>query len=281
MSRLSTPSALFRKSALLATALGFAAMGSMMPAAAKSSSFANLSAREPSISAAPISSAHSVSTMANLPARVFQPTSTGAGHSVSQISRLPARILEPTTTGSGHSVSQISHLPPRILEPTTPGAGQKITGTAQLPPNRIQQTIPSGPTGGIDNICPYNKFKCPPHNPPGGGGNPPPSTQNPGSNPSMPGGYPTGGMGPVVISAPPVVVAAPGGVIAATAPVATTTAATAATATTTAAAAEPCNCLTKQYLDDGSVLFRDLCTKEAALATPAELKAQADASVAR
>jgi hypothetical protein len=37
----------------------------------------------------------------------------------------------------------------------------------------------------------------------------------------------------------------------------------------------PCNCLTKQYLDDGSVLFQDICTKEAALATPDELKAQA------
>ena len=32
------------------------------------------------------------------------------------------------------------------------------------------------------------------------------------------------------------------------------------------AATEPCNCLTKQYLDDGSVLFRDICTKEAAVA---------------
>jgi hypothetical protein len=37
----------------------------------------------------------------------------------------------------------------------------------------------------------------------------------------------------------------------------------------------PCNCLTKQYLDDGSVLFKDICTKEAALATPDELRAQA------
>jgi hypothetical protein len=36
----------------------------------------------------------------------------------------------------------------------------------------------------------------------------------------------------------------------------------------------PCNCLTKKYLEDGSVLFKDICTKEAALATPDELKAQ-------
>jgi hypothetical protein len=43
----------------------------------------------------------------------------------------------------------------------------------------------------------------------------------------------------------------------------------------TAAAPAPCNCLTKQYLQDGSVLFKDLCTKEAAMATPDELRAQA------
>ena len=40
----------------------------------------------------------------------------------------------------------------------------------------------------------------------------------------------------------------------------------------------PCNCLTKQYLQDGSVLFSDLCTKEQAMATPAELQAQAQAA---
>lgn len=52
----------------------------------------------------------------------------------------------------------------------------------------------------------------------------------------------------------------------------TTVGATTVAAPTTA----PCNCLTKEYLPDGSVLFKDLCTKEAAMATPAELKAQAD-----
>jgi hypothetical protein len=36
-----------------------------------------------------------------------------------------------------------------------------------------------------------------------------------------------------------------------------------------------CNCLTKDYLPDGSVLFKDICTKEEAMATPDELKAQA------
>ena len=36
----------------------------------------------------------------------------------------------------------------------------------------------------------------------------------------------------------------------------------------------PCNCLTKTYLQDGSVMFKDICTKEAAVATPDELRAQ-------
>jgi hypothetical protein len=45
----------------------------------------------------------------------------------------------------------------------------------------------------------------------------------------------------------------------------------------TAAPAGTCNCLIKQYLDNGSVLFTDLCTKEAAVATPNELQAQAQA----
>jgi hypothetical protein len=34
------------------------------------------------------------------------------------------------------------------------------------------------------------------------------------------------------------------------------------------AAAEPCNCITKQSLPDGSVLFQDICTKESAIAAP-------------
>jgi hypothetical protein len=33
-------------------------------------------------------------------------------------------------------------------------------------------------------------------------------------------------------------------------------------------AASPCNCLTKQSLPDGSVLFQDICTKESAIAVP-------------
>jgi len=42
-----------------------------------------------------------------------------------------------------------------------------------------------------------------------------------------------------------------------------------------------CNCLTKQYLPDGAVLFTDVCTKEEALATPEQLKAQAEGPTPR
>lgn len=48
-----------------------------------------------------------------------------------------------------------------------------------------------------------------------------------------------------------------------------------------AAPSVPCNCLTKRYLDDGSVLFTDLCTKEQAMATPAELRDQAEGTPPR
>jgi hypothetical protein len=44
---------------------------------------------------------------------------------------------------------------------------------------------------------------------------------------------------------------------------------------------DTCNCLTKQYLPDGSVLFADVCTKEEAMATPEELKAQAQGATPR
>ena len=36
----------------------------------------------------------------------------------------------------------------------------------------------------------------------------------------------------------------------------------------------PCNCLTKQNLPDGSVLFQDICTKESAIAPPQSVGAR-------
>jgi len=54
-----------------------------------------------------------------------------------------------------------------------------------------------------------------------------------------------------------------------------------ATNASAVATTAPCNRLTKQYLDDGSVLFQDLRTKEAAMATPDESRAQAQAPAVR
>ena len=34
-----------------------------------------------------------------------------------------------------------------------------------------------------------------------------------------------------------------------------------------------CNCLTKEYMQDGSVVFKDLCTKESAVASPNDQQA--------
>jgi hypothetical protein len=48
----------------------------------------------------------------------------------------------------------------------------------------------------------------------------------------------------------------------------------AATGAVASGPSAPCNCLTKRYLGDGSVLFTDLCTKEQAMATPDELRGQ-------
>jgi len=38
----------------------------------------------------------------------------------------------------------------------------------------------------------------------------------------------------------------------------------------------PGNCLTKQFMADGSLLFKDLCTNEFAVASPEQLKAEAN-----
>jgi hypothetical protein len=45
---------------------------------------------------------------------------------------------------------------------------------------------------------------------------------------------------------------------------------------TYAAAVRPatCNCLTKEYLEDGTVMFKDLCTKEMAMNPPVQEQAQ-------
>jgi len=41
-------------------------------------------------------------------------------------------------------------------------------------------------------------------------------------------------------------------------------------------AADPCTCLTKEYTDDGRVLFKDVCTKESAISPPGGKTAEAE-----
>ena len=77
---------------------------------------------------------------------------------------------------------------------------------------------------------------------------------------------------PVVYVRPqPVVVAAPAAPVA---PVVAAPVVAAPVAAAAPAASAPCNCLTKEYQNDGSVVFHDLCTREAAIATQADLQAQ-------
>ena len=40
--------------------------------------------------------------------------------------------------------------------------------------------------------------------------------------------------------------------------------------------APSCTCLTKEYMDDGRVVFKDVCTKEMAVAPSSTKKADAD-----
>jgi hypothetical protein len=57
-------------------------------------------------------------------------------------------------------------------------------------------------------------------------------------------------------------------------PVSTSVAVTGPATTVTGPASAPCTCLTKTYLNDGSVKFTDVCTKETAIATPDDQRAQ-------
>jgi hypothetical protein len=117
--------------------------------------------------------------------------------------------------GSKLSGSKIAKLPSAKGTGTAPGAGNKIGGNqiAKLLPQKLPQG--TAPSGGIDNICPFNKFKClPGGQKPAGGG--------------VAGGPGGMGGGPVVIVDPavpievPVVIGTtvvPGPAVAQTAPV--------------------------------------------------------------
>ncbi len=279
---------------LLALTVGFAAFGSTLTPAAALTSMHPANIRLPSAATSPGASMHPISEKIHLPQVVTAPGASkypvGAKiHVVSGVQNAPGASIYPG--GGAKTVPGVQTAPGASIYPgggaktvpgvqTAPGASIYPVGGAKTVPN--VQPLPGisiypgklktpDPTpnigGGVDNICPFNKFKCPPKPPagPGSAGNP-----TPGPGPA----------GPVVVVAPPPVYQAPVPVYQAPIPVVTATNAPTApvyqaprpnVATTTTA---PCNCLTKQYLDDGSVLFQDLCTKETALATPDQLRAQ-------
>jgi hypothetical protein len=166
--------------------------------------------------------------------------------------------------------------------PTLPGgASQKPAGVEQKPP--VPTTVKPGPIAGptinnqplkvpVGDICAEHPTECAPHHLPFW-----PKKKDDDDDSKKGGPIPV--PVPVVIAGSTAVVA-PVYVQPAQVPTYTQPTVARAPATTTPVAQEPCNCLTKQYLDDGSVLFRDLCTREAAIATAAELKAQAQAQSA-
>ena len=214
-------------------------------------------------------------------------TLPGAGAHIGNIVDTPPHQVGMTLPGAGAHIGNIVDTPPHQVGMTLPGAGAHIGNIVDAPPHQVGPTLPSagpqiggiinqtpnGPSKPVDDICPFNPLKC--QKP-----DPAPTPSKPSGGPS----YPSGGAGPVVIFAPPSADQAPGTVVTAAGPAATIVATRPATAVVAAnpapVATEPCNCLTKQYLDDGSVLFRDICTKEAAMATPAE-EAQIKASMAQ
>jgi hypothetical protein len=291
-------SSITRKTSLLTIALGLTALGSaIVPAAA-------VPGIHPLTSVLPHPAAGLGSTkLGGLKQAV--PVSGPTGSKVIGNINYPAKVTGQQPPAAGPTGSKvIGSITPKVTGPTTTGAGpiiSKTIGDVDSPVKVIGQgpiikpigvMLPPGQKpngGGVDNICPFNKFKCPPAPGGTGGGNTPagPTTGNTttgpmtGANPPMPGGVPmgpVGGGGHISLQLPPVAIDPPyqtQPVAVAPQPVVVQAPTNVVSTTTAAPVAEPCSCLTKQYLADGSALFRDLCTKEAAIATPAELRAQA------
>jgi hypothetical protein len=158
----------------------------------------------------------------------------------------------------------------------SPGAGHISTsgGYAHLPVaasgiarSSVIARIPKSGGHSIPTISKIAQFPRMPLPPP-----PPKPPTNPNNN------NPKSGPGPVVVGVVPVDIPADVPVGVATGDVAGVASGAVGADSQTAQTAQSgsnCNCLTKQYLDDGSLLFRDICSKEAVLVTQAELKAQA------
>jgi len=146
-----------------------------------------------------------------------------------------------------------------------------VVGRVPLNPIGVVGRVPLNPIGVVVGRVPLNPIGFVPKNPPQGIWIPP----------QLP---PAVAIPPVVVNPPSVVEVPPtdqvvtyprrryswytGGSMAAAQPMAST-------------AQAPCNCLTKEYLQDGSVLFQDLCTKEAAILTVEQMRARMQGSNAQ
>ncbi|MFI5461408.1 MAG: hypothetical protein ACHRXM_38900 [Isosphaerales bacterium] len=181
-----------------------------------------------------------------------------------------------TTPTSGQISGQVSGVVDGALGKGTPSSGTTSisgqvngvvdgalgTGSTTSGSTQTSGTVVGTLNGGHGIIANCVLFGCKgtTPTPPTGGGNPP--KHGGGHDGDHDHGYPgiviEGAPGEVVVPAPVAavpLVAAP--VIAARAP-----------AAAPQVVQGPCNCLTKQTLADGSVLFQDICTKEAAIAAP-------------
>jgi hypothetical protein len=262
------------KSILLAIALGLSALGSAtMPAAAwPGHTFGGMSpAVIPHIGGGAVSK---TITGVNpvIPVPKPQTPSPIVSKNVGDLGNRIVNLPDPPKSNSGPLVSKnVGDLGNRIVQIPQP----------PTPPTPPKPPLPNckGPNG---ECCPPNAMCCPPGGCGGGGG----GGGKPGKDDDDKDHHP---VVVIPIPAPPVMVQNPvyaqPPVYARQQPVAVTQqpvvqqpVAQTAVAAPNAAAAEPCNCLTKQYLDDGSVVFRDLCTHEAAMATQAELRAEAEAA---
>jgi hypothetical protein len=188
-------------------------------------------------------------------------------HAVTQFPSLPPGpgITQPTlpTRTPNHIPTQIS---PCVQNPSLCGLGTPTT-PVQIP-TKVNPCLIDPSLCGIGQV--------PPSPPP-----PPQGQTGPGPSPSGPSGW-----GPILtwkhhphwwVDGYPVVIDGPVDTVVAAPVVADPVVRNTVVNQVATAQPGPCNCLTKQYLDDGSVLFSDICTREQALATPDELKAQAQA----
>jgi hypothetical protein len=242
------------QASLLATTLGLAAFGSSLTPAAALTSMHPAHIRLPSAATSPGASMRPISEKIHLPQVTTAPGASKypvGAKAVPGVQNAPGASTYPGA--KTHVISSVQNVPGNSIYGSSTVTGPGGSGQGGTGPDGGPSQGGTGPTGGPKQGWPG----------PGGAG-PKPSGQI----------YPSGGTGPVVVVAPPAVYQAPVHIVAATnaAPAPANQAARPNVATTTNTA--PCNCLTKQYLNDGSVLFQDLCTKETALATPDQLRAQ-------